>query len=406
MTAKYERSMPKDIGETYQAFFSVLKSNSLEELVTTAHWVFGLPLVLHDETSRLLYQCPQKPLGEKMWDIFLEEKTPGADVLQEYQRRMLADKPVDFEPFYYRPEDPEESSYILGQVYYRNRNYGYFTIFMFDAPLEQEDLTRAKIFSEALGFVMYHLNAANTMALNTSLYDALAGRSGEALCTQAVETLKKNTVGDYVMLAKPIGSSANQKTFATMALRQMRADLPVTIYQDTLVLLYGGIRSAEYRSAEREAIASIAEVLRPAGDACGVSARFCGLKDLEGYFQQARMTVLCARDHLAFYEEVTPAPVFQFAAQYGRAEAFLAPVLSEIHRYDAQNKTEYFLTLRAYSLFLHNKERTAAELCIHRNTLLYRLNRLEELFGVPFEDPQTALHLLNSFQLWDIINAR
>ena len=70
--------------------------------------------------------------------------------------------------------------------------------------------------------------------------------------------------------------------------------------------------------------------------------------------------------------------------------------------YDAANQTEYFRTLQVYSLTLHNKESTARILCIHRNTLLYRLGKISELFHVPYEDQQTALALLNSFQLYGV----
>lgn len=403
MTVKYRRTSPKSIHETYEAFFHGLKSNSLEELVKIAEQVFGLPLVLHDDNSRLLYQYPQKLLGEKMWDVFLKEKTPGAEVLQEYQRKMLSDKPVDFAPFYYRPDDPEESSYILGQIYDGVKNYGYFTIFMFDNPLDGDDIPRAKIFSQALCFVMSHLNAANTTSLNTSLHDLLAENKGGALWLQAVENLENNTAGNYVMIVKPIGSNASQKTYAAMAIRRMCADIPVTIYHNCLVLLYGNIQSPNYEESERGAIADLENFLRPAGEGCGVSALFWELDDLMGYYQQGHMAALYGKEPLTFYETIVPAPIFQFASYHGMAGTFISPVLERIERYDGQNKTEYFQTLRRYSLLMHNKERAAAELCIHRNTLLYRLNRIEEIFDLPFEDPQTALHLLNSFQLWDVM---
>lgn len=47
---------------------------------------------------------------------------------------------------------------------------------------------------------------------------------------------------------------------------------------------------------------------------------------------------------------------------------------------------EYFKTLETYSMNIHNKERSAKELCIHRNTLLYRLNRICEIFHLDYEE--------------------
>ena len=104
-----------------------------------------------------------------------------------------------------------------------------------------------------------------------------------------------------------------------------------------------------------------------------------------------------------FYEDIAPAPIFRLVVHYGEGNAFCHPVLDELWRYDQKNKGEYFKTLRAYSLFLHDKDRAAEDLCVHRNTVVYRLNRIEEIFGLDFEEPRTALHLLNSFQLWDVM---
>ena len=86
------------------------------------------------------------------------------------------------------------------------------------------------------------------------------------------------------------------------------------------------------------------------------------------------------------------------------AEAYIHPALPEIFLYDQKHNTQYFMTLHAYSLSMHNKDAAADTLRIHRNTLMYRLNRIEELFSLPYEDERTALHLLNSFQIWDILN--
>ena len=83
-------------------------------------------------------------------------------------------------------------------------------------------------------------------------------------------------------------------------------------------------------------------------------------------------------------------------------EVFVHPALAEIRSYDQQNGTEYYRTLQVYSLTFHDREATAQELCVHRNTLAYRLGRINELFGLPFEDTRTALALLNSFQLLDV----
>ena len=52
---------------------------------------------------------------------------------------------------------------------------------------------------------------------------------------------------------------------------------------------------------------------------------------------------------------------------------------------------------------MHNKDATAIRLSIRRNTLLYRLNRIRDLFDVGYEVENTAIHLLTSYLLLDVL---
>lgn len=114
------------------------------------------------------------------------------------------------------------------------------------------------------------------------------------------------------------------------------------------------------------------------------------------------MTALLTRKPCEFFEFAFPATIFETVCVNANVEMFVHPVLHRLLAYDEANKTEYFRTLQVYSLTLHNKESTARILCIHRNTLLYRLGKISELFHIAFEDQQTALALLNSFQLYGV----
>ena len=60
---------------------------------------------------------------------------------------------------------------------------------------------------------------------------------------------------------------------------------------------------------------------------------------------------------------------------YARAD-LIHPALYELMAYDEKNHAELTDTLEAYLLCRHNYVKTAERLCIHRNTLLYRLKRI------------------------------
>lgn len=75
-------------------------------------------------------------------------------------------------------------------------------------------------------------------------------------------------------------------------------------------------------------------------------------------------------------------------------QGFLGHTVRSLQQYDGANGTRLVSTLRAYLRFL-SKNRTAQALRIHRQTLNYRLQRIEEITRRDLEDPddRLALHL-------------
>ena len=58
-------------------------------------------------------------------------------------------------------------------------------------------------------------------------------------------------------------------------------------------------------------------------------------------------------------------------------------------------------TLRVYLECERSYVKTAKQLYIHRNSLLYRIQRIQELTCLDFSDPSTRLHLLMSYAVQD-----
>lgn len=68
-------------------------------------------------------------------------------------------------------------------------------------------------------------------------------------------------------------------------------------------------------------------------------------------------------------------------------------ILEPLTRYDQVHGGDLVHTLQCYFEFGGNASRTAEALFLHRNGLLYRLNRVEELLGVSLSDRDVAVAL-------------
>lgn len=71
-------------------------------------------------------------------------------------------------------------------------------------------------------------------------------------------------------------------------------------------------------------------------------------------------------------------------------------ILDPLLEYDRENNSLLLPTVRAYLLCNGNITKTAQDIFVHRNTLLYRLNQIRDLTGWDLEDARTRMNLLVS----------
>lgn len=163
---------------------------------------------------------------------------------------------------------------------------------------------------------------------------------------------------------------------STMITCSMRA-----IYQGYVVLLYHGRR--RYALEEHY---NFLEYLARNGWKCGLSRSFSDFFGLSRYYEQAKVAVelgpkLMPGKTLYDYEECAMLHVIQLASDRVRLEELVSPKLLELQAYDTAKGTNFIETLRVYLANVNNLNIAADLLNVHRNTLFYRLRKIEDITG-------------------------
>jgi DNA-binding PucR family transcriptional regulator len=81
----------------------------------------------------------------------------------------------------------------------------------------------------------------------------------------------------------------------------------------------------------------------------------------------------------------------------------------EIHTlfaYDEVHETELAKTLSVYLQLRNDINKTAKKLHVHRNTLIYRLNKIRDLAGVEIDDPEVAWRFQLIFRVLEVSTGR
>lgn len=93
------------------------------------------------------------------------------------------------------------------------------------------------------------------------------------------------------------------------------------------------------------------------------------------------------------FKEVLPWCVAEKISEGDGRKVFFHPVLIEMQQYDEKNDTQYSTTLMEYLRQFKDMKKTSQNLHIHRNTLSYRLQKIEGIFNIHLEDSNTLLQL-------------
>lgn len=126
--------------------------------------------------------------------------------------------------------------------------------------------------------------------------------------------------------------------------------------------------------------------------------------NLKTSYEEAQRIVSFKLDesqHIFFYNdfflELFLAEHIDDAAEKQFYTHFLMPLI----QYDETNKSELVKTLKEYLYNQFNVADTARKLFIHRNTMLYRIGKIEEILNVDLQMPKTTLSLQLAFEFYE-----
>ena len=142
------------------------------------------------------------------------------------------------------------------------------------------------------------------------------------------------------------------------------------------------------------------------GLTCGLSSCFCDLTRARAYWRQANISMMLGGKQqtdvsVHVFDQYRLYYMCQCSCGEFAVEQLLSDGLNTLIEHDRQSHVSYLQTLKIYLQQQMNLSQTAAQLYIHRTTLLERLKRIKALLGEDLNDPDVRLYLLLVLQQLD-----
>lgn len=259
--------------------------------------------------------------------------------------------------------------------------------------------------------------ASDREVLRRDLLDMLlAGKGAGEPARRQASSLRLDLREDYVVIlavaaeaddpaATPLAARAAMRRLLDTAktyLRPSSGSLLVGSRQGQTVLLFPVEGPGDVERVKRQC-ARFAEAVAASKVCLGIGGLHPGLAGIPAGWGEAREAAdVAARDRAygraVHFDEVLVDHILRSSPH---ADRVVAETIGPLQAYDRARNAELLATLRAYFDAGFNLTRSAASLCVHPNTVVYRLKRVRELTGRDPHDPDDLLLLSLGLKLHD-----
>ena len=203
---------------------------------------------------------------------------------------------------------------------------------------------------------------------------------------------------DEKRVFKIIGCNSN-RDLSLALLRKLEAALIgcLLLHQNETIIVIANLNLISHSVLIRQ----MAFLMKQAGSRCGTSFIFTDITQLNDAYNQAEIAISFGTNipgNIKPCDECAVAYSINLLRSTSHTD-LRHPAIQKLNLYDGLHHSNLARTLWLFLLNERNHTKTAKQLFIHKNTLAYRISRIEEITGVTLDEAETRFHLLISCYL-------
>lgn len=399
-----EAKLVADMRRLIDALYSNL---GIQYMVDIAAELFGNPILINDVTYKIL------AMSQK--DAFTDDTLAAAQDLgyvhevnfsyMKKDRVFEQMKNLDY-PFL-STSTKDNTNWLFRSIKIHNLEVGHVAVVETNHPFREIDYELLDRFSKLIAIEMeksdfYKSNKG--VMFNYLLSDLLSGKmQNKKSLQQRLGYLEWKMYRYFQVLVIFDHDEINFDTRVQQIGEEIRSIIPDcrwTVHQKNIVVLLN--RSEEALLSEKEQ-----NILKNFLDAnslsAGVSNAYSSIFETRKHYLEAlralEMGLYTSRTKGYFlYDDYVFAYIANVISKRNNLMDFIHPAVKFLYHYDQENNTQFLETLNQHLFFVNQPVAAAESLHIHRNTLLYRINRIKELTKIDLDNGDVRLKLQSSLK--------
>lgn len=402
-----------DRAKIYDVLLEKLSDNSLEELVGTAAELLNQHIVVLDTSYKVLASWPHELIGDLYWDA----QQKYGYVPEENVRMIFENKYPDatFEGISYVDWGNVNVPRCVATLQYRGKAMGHVSIYHTGKNLSVEEVREACACIEQV-LKVFFINNNRIATSNNTVMSAIISRLflGQSLSANLTEEWARASGSELrgKFLIAAISAQSMHKSIFELLTSRLSSVHKYTASAEIDNYCYILFYNMQNEAAAGGALSRLKDYLVFYNIHCGVSEVFEDLDAVQYYMFQARRAHKCQGDDkhgpLSLYRELRTDIMLDYILANVAPVNFMHELFLKLIADDKQNGTQYYVTLLAYLDCMFDSAAAAAKLNVHRNTLLYRINHIQEQHDCSFSDPDFMRDLLLSswvFRRFEVVGS-
>jgi len=392
---------------------SLSQESGLQRIIEIGYEMLGNPFSINDTSNKTIAitnnaQCNDDPV----WNEIVSSGYSSFTSWSFYVTNKLVEMVDTCESPFFWSDAYSKYPRIMGNIKIGSKQIACIAVCAHERPFKESDLELTSLLCKAISIELQKnkfIHYSRGLMHESFTKDLLEGKvTDDKVINDRIKTLNFKFKRNLFVLTIDISDFAGSETSLTFMRNEFEKKLSnskAVVHAENIVMIISYDNEIKSLKAELEDLKGF---LKTNNMYAGISRCFNNLVEVRDHYLQSldalKLGVCLDKEAALFkYEDYAIYHIIDMCSNGGNLKENCHPSLLKLIEYDRQNNTKYTRSLYIYIVSSKNMTESANTLDIHRNTMQYRIGKIELIMDVDLNNSDTMLHLHLSFKILEFL---